>query len=239
MAFGIDDFVTGSFSVGNGLINNWFAGERQKDAQAFNSAEADTMRKWQESMSNSAYQRGMRDMKAAGLNPILAYQKGPASSPTGAMASTTPAPVHDVGLGTAATTAMAHARWKLELENLAQDNLIKREQVLNTAANTYRSMAETRVKSAEEPIIKEKLQGAIAEAMEAKIRQGYLGSTAGHWLNMFGHGAGDVAKIGALLPKVNINSGKSVSQKDGFIGDTPHSSYNQNFDTRFNAAFGR
>lgn len=87
--------------TGGDTFLNWFTGnldfERDMyslDKQnAFASAEAKANRRWQEEMSNTAYQRAVKDLSSAGLNPYLLYSSAsPSSTPSGAVASVQGAP---------------------------------------------------------------------------------------------------------------------------------------------------
>ena len=69
-------------SLTNRITANQLTGA-EREANAFSAEQAQLDRDFQERMSNTQYQRGVADMRAAGVNPALAIGQGGAAAPSG------------------------------------------------------------------------------------------------------------------------------------------------------------
>lgn len=138
--FGIDDALIGAgVSAGADIIGGLGANSANRsmthEQDEFARDEAQKQRDWEEHMSSTAYQRQMADMEAAGLNPIMAANKGGgASTPSGATANPAGAsPQQSITQG-ASNTAMNVLTRVAELKNLtANTDKINSDTALNKA----------------------------------------------------------------------------------------------------------
>lgn len=122
---------------------NRAAGHQQREQQNF-----------QERMSSTAYQRGMQDMKDAGLNPMLASKLGGASSPTGSMA-----PIQSVG-GAATTGYQQGMQAETTRKKTESDVLLQTANRLNTEADTVLKEAQAPTANTKATIAK-KIEGLV------------------------------------------------------------------------------
>lgn len=107
-------------------------------AMNYNSAEALANRDWQEKMSSTAYQRAVEDMKKAGLNPILAFSNGGASTPGGSAGT-----ISGASMGLASSSALGISRSGGFVPNAYESESWSNSEWYNAAQSWSQMLSET------------------------------------------------------------------------------------------------
>lgn len=165
--------IGGLISGGLGLLGGM-------QSNKANAREADKNRQFQERMRATQYQTAVADLKAAGLNPMLAYTQGGAGTPSGSQAHAENAVSPAVSSAVAAANALASVgnmiadttNKEAQTENIKADTALKYTTEALYGAQKYLTNAQTSSARSRAEVDAETVQAAIARARaEARLRQ--------------------------------------------------------------------
>lgn len=162
--FDASDFVNAGLEVGSSLLQDRLNTRARRESQAYNTE-----------MFGKRYQMQVADLKAAGLNPMLAYMTGPGGGPSSsAQTASKPDLVGSVMSGRATSAQVANVqadtvKKTAETRNVDIDTMLKGGMIEQVASMTASAMASAEQARAMVEQIKATLPKIDVEIQKMKI----------------------------------------------------------------------
>lgn len=204
-----------------------FGADKQNEQSASNVAEQE---RFAEAMASTQYQRGVKDLQAAGLNPMLAYMNSAAPSPQGSVApvQNTMGPLSQ-GIQNGISTALDGQRLQNENKStdanvkLATQNANLAEVKTNTeSANAISAMEGARLSSDQRALFESTMDNRFATANQRaknEYNQSVLDSktqTFDHYNNRVRSAMGTVNSALDAAKPFSSGSGAGAGYQDEF-----------------------
>lgn len=220
----IAPFVTSALSFLGGSQRNEAQIEAARIANAASAVAAREQMDFQERMSNTSYQRAVADMKAAGINPMLAAMRGGASTPGGAMYQAQMPRIDDIVTPAMQTFNQSRLASAQEAQMYSQANLTTEmvDQVVQTVKNL--KTEEERIKATTAMLVEQasfliqqgmtqvevrnQLRATVAKLEQEEKLLGF-DVKAAELLDNFGREAGQVTPAARIVIEVLKGIGRS------------------------------